>query len=105
MEVIDILDDSDDDANAANDNIDRGDDKNNKQLNNQKCLTSLKSSHLYKLYQSCPNRAPTPDLKVSAWGICNWHRIMQTYVYSQEFMLTKKDCEILIEEMKRLVSY
>ena len=100
MEVIDILDDSDD-ASAVVDNIDGGDEKDNKQLNNQKCLNSLKSSHLYKLYQNCPNRVPTPGINITAWGICNWHKIMQTYVYSHEFMLTKKDCEILLEEMKR----
>ena len=105
MEVIDILDDSDDDVIEVIDNIDGGDEeKNHKQLNNRKCLNSLKSSHLYKLYQSCPNRVSTPDLKVNAWGICHWHKIIQTYVYSEEFMLTKKDCEILLEEMKRLVS-
>ena len=104
MEVIDILDNSDDDEIEIIDNIDGGDEeKNNKQLNVQKCLSSLKSSHLYKLYQSCPNRVPTPDLKVTAWGLCHWHKIIQAYVCSKEFMLTKKDCEILLEEMKRLV--
>ena len=39
MEVIDILDDSDDDVIEVTDNIERGDEeKNNKQLNNQECL-------------------------------------------------------------------
>ena len=68
------------------------------------CISSVKDSHVYRLYQNNPNRVPTPvwecDTNISTFKVDSWINQIRDHVYSSDFMLTKEDVEILLKEVK-----